>query len=288
MKNTFKFNKIYIIESLDENKEDLTGHQLENDIIRWKKFTNKILKSEYLKVNSKDDFFHKLNYIRSECENKQVYPIIHLEIHGSSDKSGLVTQNGDLIRWTDLYYHLIIINRTVGNNLFLTLAVCHGAHLLELVKISNPAPFWGFIGSFDTINAPDLLARYSSFYDEFLTSHKLEKALERLEKANPNLPSSYSYINSEKTFEKVYQDYLDERFTIEELKQRPKDAIREEGIQPINRQARRKLEKNFIKQLVKTKKDYLKKHKKIFFMVDDYPENEDRFRIRVNIPNSRI
>lgn len=284
MKSTFKFNKIYIIESIDENEEDLTGKQLEDDIIHWKKFSNKTLQSEYLEVKSKDDFFHRLNHIKSECENKQVYPIIHLEIHGSSDKSGLVTKNGQLIKWTDLYHHLIDINSAVGNNLFLTLAVCHGAYLLELIKINNAAPFWGFKGSFDKIYAPDLLARYVGFYDEFLTSFKLGKAIERLEKANPNLPSSYRYINSEETFGKVYQDYLDERFTQKELKQRPKDAISEEGIHLKNRRERRNLEHNFTKQLLRTKKDYLRKHKKIFFMVDAYPENDERFKINVKIP----
>lgn len=68
-------------------------------------------------------------------------PIFHFEIHGVKDKTGLVLKNDDLISYSELTNMLSQVNQAIGNNLFLTLSVCHGAFLLGNVKIDKPAPF---------------------------------------------------------------------------------------------------------------------------------------------------
>jgi len=279
--SSFKFNRIYVIESLDIS-DKLTGKELYDDLLRWKDYQFQELSADYFPVKNKIEFFDRLNHIKRECIEKRHSPILHLEIHGAEDKTGLVLQSNELVTWDELYNYLVEINMSVGNNLFLTLAVCHGAHLMQIIRLSNPAPFYGFVGSFDVINVNDLLLRYNEFYEEFFTSFKLEKAMERLHKANPDVPSTYKFISSEETFVKVYNNYIKENLSKEGIEKRAKQAIIDEKVTFVNRGERRRFEKDFAKKVESTKEHYYKEHSSIFFMLKDYPQNKDRFKV----PNS--
>jgi len=280
MKRKFRFNKLYIIESLELN-EKKTGTELHDDLIRWKVFDNDKLSTELIIVNSKKCFFSTLKKIQEECATEDKYPMIHFEIHGSENQDGLILNSGELIKWMELYDDLVSLNKKIGNNLFITMAVCHGAFLMELIKIDKPAPYWGIIGSFDKIETNDLLIRYNQFYDEFFTSFDLEKSIERLKKANKEIPAKYRYINSEETFEKVYNDYLEEKFSNEAIKKRANDTIKEENLNIEGRSEKRKFERQFKKQLEASKKSYFKKHHDIFFMINEFPVNKNRFKVNV-------
>ncbi|MDR3058081.1 MAG: hypothetical protein LBU84_08065, partial [Prevotella sp.] len=64
----FTFDRIYVIESLDESKEKLTGTELYDDLLRWKELTSDgKLKTELLQVESKLQFFDVLKNIKEEC-----------------------------------------------------------------------------------------------------------------------------------------------------------------------------------------------------------------------------
>jgi len=280
MKSKFRFNKLYVIQSLDST-DNQTGTELYNDLLKWKAFTNDKLTAELINVNSKKDFFTEFKKIKSECIDENKFPIIHFEIHGSENLDGLVLKSGELILWMELYQDLVNLNKSIGNNLFITMAVCHGAHLMQLIKIAKPAPYWGIIGSFDVIYEKDLLLRYNEFYDEFLSSFDLDKSIDRLQKANKIMPADYRYINSEETFEKVYNDYLKEQFSKEAVKKRANDTIKEEKLNIIGRADKRKFERQFKKQLDASKKSYFKEHHDIFFMIDDFPDNKNRFKVNV-------
>ena len=208
MKRSFRFNKLYVIESLEADEKQ-TGTELYNDLLRWKVIGTEKLSAEIINANSKKELFSIIQRIQSDCKKEDIFPIIHLEIHGSKYLDGLVLNSGELIRWMELYDDLVRLNESIGNNLFLTMAVCHGAHLMQLIKIDKPSPYWGIIGSFDEIYQQDILVRYNQFYDEFLTSFDLDKSIERLQKANEIMPADYRYINSEETFEKVYKPLYD-------------------------------------------------------------------------------
>ncbi|MCT8338567.1 hypothetical protein MG296_00745 [Flavobacteriaceae bacterium TK19130] len=269
-----------MIESL-EIEEKQTGTELYNDLLRWKVIGAEKLTAELININSKKEFFSIIQKIQTDCENNNMYPIIHLEIHGSKNFEGLVLNSGELIKWLELYNDLVKLNESIGNNLFLTMAVCHGAYLMQLIKIDKPSPYWGIIGSFDEIYQQDILVRYNQFYDEFLTSFDLDKSIDRLQSANEIMPADYRYINSEETFEKVYNDYLNQQFSTEAIKKRANDTIKQENLNIVRRADKRKFYRDFRKKLEKTKKHYFRKHHDIFFMIDKYPDNKNRFKVNV-------
>jgi hypothetical protein len=254
-----------VIESLSHN--ETTGEDLYNDIIsRKKKYYHPKLLTELLQPNSKPEFFKFMSKVKKECTEDGIYPIIHFEIHGNKNKNGLVLNSNESITWKELVKVISEINIIIKNNLFITFAVCHGAYFLQEIKINKPSPYWGFIGSFDEIFPEDLSIRYENFYDEFLVAFDLTKAISRLHKSNPSLPSSYRFINSETTFKEVYANYLKEEFSQERIKKRAFDSAKLEGIKLETRPEKRRFLKKFRKLLIKSKEEYRKKHTKIFFM----------------------
>ncbi len=150
---------------------------------------------------------------------------------------------------------------------------------MELIKPNNPAPFWGFIGSFEKIEEADLMIRYNEFYDTFLRKFDLNSATDKLHEANPSIPSSYRFINSELTFKNVIRHYFENKFTDEEVAKRFKDMLHQEGVKISDRNEKQKFRTQFKIKLLKTRKKYFDKHKRTFFMTDVFPENEKRFQV---------
>lgn len=276
----FLFNKMYVVESLDQ-EDRKTGTELFNDLLRWKELEYKgELSVELKSVKDKKQLLTFFKEVENETLNNNIHPIIHFEIHGSSNFDGLILASDELVSWSEIYTYLININSNIGNNLFITLAVCHGAYLMQLIKLDKPAPFWGFIGSFDTITQSDLMLRYYEFYKEFLDSLNLNTAFEKLQKANPAIPSTYRFISSEITFKNVYDNHLREHTSEKGIADRKKRVQKEENLVFTNRKDRRKFEKDFATKIKKSKNKYYQRHAGIFFMLDRFPENKSRFNIK--------
>lgn len=275
----FKFNKVYVIESLDPKEDKLTGQELYEDLLRRKTYQIKDFKTELFQVESKEDFFEKLEHIKNESITEGYYPILHFEIHGSADKTGLVLKSNELITWEELATDLRELNIIIENNLFITMAVCFGAFIMNLIKVNESAPFWGVIGSFEEIYEYDLIIRYNEFYTEFLESFDLNKAVEKLHNANPSLDSSFTFINSEQTFINVNKKYFSEKFTQKAIGERFRDGIKQEGIKITDRNEMHKFRLKFTIELHKTKRKTFEEHKEAFFMIDKFPGNAERFKI---------
>lgn len=276
--STFNFNKIYVIESLDSNKEKQTGKELYNDLLRWKEQEhNGKLQAELIQIENKKEFFKCLTSIADDCEKTNLMPILHIEIHGNTE--GLSLISGEFVYWSELCDNLSHINSIIGNHLFMTLAVCNGAYLMSQIKLAKPAPFFGFIGSFDSLKAEDIMIRYSEFYKEFFTSFNFSQAIQNLFNANPTVPADYKFISSEETFNEVYGNYLRDNCSKEGVKKRIEQVIGDEKMEFPSRQAKRKFGRTFEKLLLQTKDSYKKEHMSIFFMLKDFPENYKRFNL---------
>lgn len=275
---SFTFNKVFVIESIQDD-EKKNGFELYQDILRYKPLqTGEPFSCEFAELNNISDFHNFFDNLKKEIY-KGLKPILHFEIHGLDDKSGLSLKNDDIISYPLLTHKLSEINQLIGNNLFLTLAVCHGAYLLGNVSIDKPAPFLGFIGSFEEIYNSDSLLRYSDFYDEFLSSFHLGKAIKRFLQANALNPNNFNLIETEETFKSVYKKYLIENTTKTGIKERWKNSIVDQNLFFASRKSRRIEERKFFNEIIKTKQLYFIKHRNIFFMLHDFPENESRFQL---------
>ncbi|SFU74228.1 hypothetical protein [Pontibacter akesuensis] len=270
------FNKIFVIQSLNPDREKLTGTLLYNEVLQFFKYKYPDKDAELIDVDDKEQLFNALQNIEHDCLVLNVKPIIHFEVHGLEGGSGIALNFGQ-VSWIELNKYFTKINIASSWNLYLTMAVCYGSYAMQLIKPISPAPFAGIVGSFNLIEENDLYIRYHNFYSELLGALNFDTALEALYRTNPNLPNGYGYIGSERMFKNVYQDYFDKEFSQSAMKRRFDNAVKDSSKKFINRKDKRQQAKQFRRLLLQTKKRYYTEHKAKFFMFEKYPEHEKMY-----------
>ena len=271
-----KFNRIYIIESL-QSGERRTGTDLHNDLLKWKNVQHPDFESVLKTPTNRDEFFSICDEILNKCINENISPIIHIEIHGASDHSGLVLTSGELITWDELSKKIRPINHQLKNNLFITMGVCHGCYFMSKDVVDKPSLFQGIVASFDILYNWDIYVQFYSFYEELFTSFDLNKAYEKLIEANPSAKDpnnrfNYACYSAEYIFAMVQTDYDEKQCTEKAFKQRALDEIAASKITFLNRQDKRAKIRDFVKRGLQTKDRYFAEAYTRYFMLNDYPE----------------
>jgi len=284
--NLFAFNKVYVIESLKDN-DPRSGQDLYNDIIvRTAKRQNDQFSHELFVVNTCSELKEKIGLLVQRTANASEFPMIHFEIHGNKD--GFVLGSGELLKWEELYMLLAQINLNIGNNLFITSAVCYGGYLLQIVQLDAPCPFYGIIGSFDELTYSEHMESYSEFYQEFLTTCHLTDSLNAFHEANKQKTGKFSFIFTDEVFMNAYAEYTRLNSNPAFREKRAKEAVLEHvKSHPLpaylDRVAKRKeirrLEKLFLKRLQAKQDGFYRDTVNSFFMLKYYPENRARFDI---------
>lgn len=273
--------KIFIIESLNDT-DLLTGTNLYNDLLRYKLPLSSIL---YDGIIDRGDWNQTIDKIINNCQLGDIV-FIHLEIHGREDGAGIVLHNGDFISFIDVCEDFRRINKKIGCNLFVSLAVCHGLFLITGMVPLQEMPFCGIIGSQETISESDLEIRFYEFYKCFLDYGNIDFAMQELENANPGLPSSYKYVKPDEIFFNAWEKYIENVKKEEWRKENAKIVAKQEN---LTRPQRRKFERDFEKKSTQYAARLFKEKSEQFFMLKDFPENRDRFYIPKtinNIPNN--
>lgn len=232
-------NSVLIIESLLD-KDTKTGNSLYSDIVSRLCEYQKI-HSQFFKVNSKQEFINCFKEIRRVCASKKFFPMLHLEVHGSTD--GLHLSNGDIILWKEMRFLCRELNIELENQLILSLASCYGAYIALGMEIDVVCPFWGLIAPKEEVTTEDIVEDFTSFFQEFLKSFNIESALNTFNVNNSR--HKYIYMPAQGFFDKYIiqvvessKIYKKEKF--KELSSRTKDKYPN-----LNRRDRRKeLKKN--------------------------------------------
>jgi len=219
--NTFKFNTIYIVESLKED-EPKTGSMLYEKLKPLEQIHDQ-LSIVFCEVQSKQEWIDLMDNILEDCATKGVYPIIHLEIHGC--ETGIVFSNGEYILVDEINEQFRKINLASGCNLFITLGVCEGLYVLFGVRIDQLMPYCGAVGSFDDLWNRDIKLRYAEFYDAFFRTFNIYEAYKSLMTIDTGFEPRYRYIPVDEIFYKCYQDYIEKGCSKEAVKQRAVDSL---------------------------------------------------------------
>lgn len=270
---SFEFNKLIIIESLCAD-EPHTGTELYNDV-KLNEYRYSNLSVELKTPHTKQEWGNLMDSICGDCIKNGTKPILHLEVHGSSDS--LQFTDRSLISIYEVGEQLRKINIACGCNLLLTLGVCKGLYLLFNLHHAKPMPFCGAIGSFDDLVNSDIQQRFATFYDEFFTSLDLSEAYVNLLLAQTGFDCKYRYFPADEIFYKNYMEYLKINCTKDAVKARAKESIG--TLKLANRAERRKKESEFIKLEKKKRLEYYRSSSKIYFMLDNFPENKERFNV---------
>lgn len=295
---SFKFNRIYVIQSLPKRFDSLgnekieTGEELYNDLLRWKAYQHEHLEVYLKKINTHQEWKNLMKDIYEECLIEGTCPIIHLEIHGHKTQDvftdSIVLSNGEAVSLAEIGNQLRQINIACRFNLFVTLAVCKGMSLLLNMHLEQPMPFIGAIGSFYEIKEKDLIIRYTDFYTTLFDTFDVIKSYQALVNANTGIKAEYKYIPADELFVRNYHRYLREKCIRQAMKERAIDSESLLRRKLVNRKERRSFQKTFWMVEKKFRDFYYRSAVKSFFMLDDMPENKERFEVPLTFEELRV
>lgn len=195
MGKAIKFNVIYIIQSLYLNERP-TGYEIAQQI----KFA--CLKrglepmDQLINVVNRAEFFELMAHVAASVTHG-AHPYMHFEMHGSPN--GLSLTSGEHISWEELKEPIRKINIASENNLYVSLATCHGGNFLDIYKgeFDKPCPFYGYIGATEEMDAYDFEVSFTSFFQVMLTEDNITSGIKALVTALPVNKGNYIFIDCE-------------------------------------------------------------------------------------------
>jgi len=200
---------IIIIESLLVN-ERLTGREMYDDCIkRLIDFHQKPFTHKYHSVNSKNQLTELLKYYQINASYLNGGLLLHFEMHGANNLTGLVLSDGSLINWKELIELFRPINIIICNKLFITMATCYGRHLYKGVELYQKSPYSGYISASTAIYPSEIVDKYSILFEKLIECGNLVEAYLEMKKSESN----FYYKDSKRTFEESY------KFTFDSLTQ---------------------------------------------------------------------
>jgi hypothetical protein len=269
------FNTIAIIQSIPQG-ELRTGARLREDLEILNVAHDHDLSIKLFDVDKKDEFVKTLKSLTDGAKQKGLLPVVHIESHGSSDQKGLVLASGDFVSWRELKPLLIELNIATRNNLLVFLAACNGAHLIEVVDLTDRSPCWGLAGPEQTTSSADLLKSFGEFYKVLLSSGSGDKAITAMNSVNDFNKTKYIFMNAEAFFKKVYKSYMKNECNNSALQVRARRMRK----LSLSFGATKKPSVGMMKRLLKrSQEDYFNKYKNQYFMIDLFPENSRRFTV---------
>lgn len=224
---------VVVIQSLSpEDKK--TGKELYEDVIKMHiNFTQPpILKMthKYHDVSTKDSFIEVLKFYVINSEYMAGGIVIHLEMHGSSDKAGLVLGDGTMILWEELVDLLRQININTKNNLYLTMATCFGRYMFEGVSDLKKSPYSGYISASKEVMPDEIITDFSIVFETLIATGNLVYSYLQLEEQGSN----FFYMDSERTFEINFEIFRNDPVIRKQVLDSSMEAIRERINDNIN------------------------------------------------------
>lgn len=265
----FEFNRLLIVESLTE-EEFPSGLMLQDRLNGMSGDFPAGLSIEFTRVLGVADFLILIDeeVIRATGGD---YPILHIEVHGSEDKKGLVFSDGTFLGWSSLADALRKLNKATSFNLLIAVAACFGGYSLGMVAPGAPAPCCALIGPSDKIYGDELLGNFTAFYSEFLKNLDGETAIAALKK-NVLTTGRFETVSAPDWFFRIVKDYLLIHCTKDRLLKRSR--IIQRGYKANKVSITQKVMLDIISERNgKVVTEYYRK----FFMLDDIPSNAQRY-----------
>jgi hypothetical protein len=200
-----------------------------------------------------------------------------MDFHGS--RAGLRLSSDEEIEWNALKAMLTKINVSCRNNLLITLSACRGVYLITIVKPTEPTPFWGLIGPVGDTSQGDVDLKFKSFYEGLFQTFSGDIALEHIIVPNAIKPT-YAFVHCINLYRDAYTNYHQRFCRGKSLKSRTESLVTKIRSTPIGKSMPIKEFRKKIKFELRDERKAFQKYRKIFFMIDLYPENDKRFPLR--------
>ncbi len=273
------FERIVILESLFPNDYLKTGEELANYLgpMIIDRKTQPLV--EFARFSSHHELKLIIENLTYEVINGGKIPVLHIETHGSEFGNGLVLGDNTKITWPEPIDLCVALNRATRFNLILVIAACYSGDLWKNeFRLDKPSSYGLLVAPSDVANGPEMLGGFRDFYRNLLDYKNGWIALEKLFHFRLNegifltkaahecffatLKTMYSRMFEPVQFEKILAD-------------NDKAVMKRYGylgkhIRPLER-------KRHLNAFAFLQKTYLNEMFDTFFMVEDFPENEENF-----------
>jgi len=264
------FNKISIVESLADTDKK-TGELLAHDLSLLEVFHDKGLVIECLKISNKQELLTHIESLTEDAKINNVFPILQIEVHGTSDQKGLALNSGENVSWNELEPYFRALNVATKCNLLVVMAACFGVHVSSNISLFDRAPYWGIIAPEKEILPNDILSTLTRFYTQLYTSEESNGLLASLQ------GSELEFITSEWFFVKAFKYYITEFCNDTDLTIKVnsiKNKLIAQGVIDLPGD-------EIIKCVLKPEgEERFYSFLNHFFMVDYYPENIDKISVK--------
>jgi len=234
--------------------------------------------SHYSECSSKEEVLSSIDKATKIAQKNNIIPILHIEAHGDQDGLGCQNSNGqiELLSWDELTEPLQGLNLATRCNLVFVVAACIGFAGIQALVRGPLAPAIAIVGPDAEIKVGRLFEGTKEFYRRWMDK-------------DPNLTDIVNSVSREtgsvafdwEPFAVLAYDALAEHLIIsmrEDKQQMQKCRIRQLMLQNTNgsvQEIENKLSlisPSFQKLLIQKMWDEM-------FMIDPYPENEQRFGV---------
>jgi hypothetical protein len=279
--SALEFDSVVVLESLPANQRK-TGKWLYDNVLIPHAATQPDFVVHYNLVRGKDHFLAALKAVEEQMIDIAHRPIIHIEAHGDRDQ--IFFADGSSIEWDELRSTLTRMNMKSQFNLFLVMAMCEGWWSSRLLLPFEPAPAWGVLGPTVRVRDVDLRDAMEAFYREIFNSFG---ALPAVEAMNQHLPADdwkFLFMPAEMLFCMAFRRYVQEA-TPENLQARENEIVahfaRGKGAYDVRATMQARVQAR--EMLRNNHREFFEKCRREFFMLDEIPDNADRFRVSYQI-----
>lgn len=270
------YDKIWIIQWLGKDDRE-TGKELHDALNH---VTNNLIPIVFDEVFDRNGLKNVLDKVLFDVTMNKTVPILHIETHGDDDFIGAdVGDDMHKMSHLDLLETFRKINIKTQFNLFIVVAACFGVKLGNIIMgtLLQPSPFWGLLGPVRKTNGDAIYQGFFSFYKCLLSRQSISNALSSLFMVEPSFTHNISMISAESLFIKGMKNYFADQCSNEKAEERARDivtkSLREKGICTIDEV----MVCDVIKQIQSAsyKRESFDKRKRVFFMHDLFPDNNE-------------
>ncbi len=203
-------NGLVILESLAEIERP-TAERLERSV-QEAIASNSRLEGLFIRrrrIRTRDDLIREFAAMQEACTSGHPHPLrplLHLEMHGNAE--GVRLPSGELISWRSVYEQFAGVNRATVGQLQVSLGVCFGVYIIDLVNPPAPAPFWGAVGPTDEIWDSSVEKFFTQYFAELFRGFDGTAALDRAEACLSEDAGKFHYFSGRQIFHGAYTQLL--------------------------------------------------------------------------------
>lgn len=282
MDATIYFGKIYIIKWLGAD-DAKTGRELREMLEDLLPALAPKVKLAFKRVETREEFVTYLRSIKEDFRATRLLPLLHVETHGNL--YGIGPESQEPLPWEEFMPELIALNQLTQLRLFFVLAACEGIWAMKMLQPTDRAAFLALLGANDMISAGKLAHAMKLFYRTMFEKNSGGAAFTAInDSINPDKPT-FSMVNAEMLFKMIWQGFLRDRTSPDELDDRVQQIViqnmigfREEHGFPMPPSVLEEVRRR-VRRHVEAHEEHFTEFRQHYFFIDEFPDNDKRFPI---------